>query len=167
MLTTLALAMTLSTPAHAVDPGPIRQPGRFGLGFGGGTSTAGVSMKYFTSKGTSLQGVVGAGYGWGRFDNNPGYGFGTGLGLSGDFLFEGPDLASGSVATLGWNIGPGVGLWLDDNDAAVAAAGVLGMQLGFIDVPIGLTLEYRPRVLLAPYVGFDPIGFTGHMRFYF
>lgn len=57
--------LALSGPALA-DPEPVRRQGNFALGLGGGTSTAGLSAKYFLRDSLALQGVLGAGYGTGR-----------------------------------------------------------------------------------------------------
>lgn len=160
---TAALLATTTASADAEHP---RTPGNFGLGLGAGTSTAGLSMKYFTTNGTALQGVIGAGYGHHHHDDHVDD-FHGGLGAGLDFLFEMPYLAEGEDVTLGWNIGPGVGVWLDDHYAAVAAAGVLGLELGIIPVPLDVVVEYRPRLLLVPDVGFDWFEATGHVRYYF
>lgn len=147
MTTLLPAGLLASVPALADAEDP-RTPGNFGLGLGGGTSTAGLSMKYYTTRSTSLQGVIGAGYG-------PFYDF------------EMPNLAEGRDLTLGWCLGPGVGLWLDDDFAGVAAAGVAGLELGIVPVPLDVVVEYRPRLLLTPEVGFDWCELTGHVRYYF
>ena len=162
----LVLLLPFSRPALA-DPEPVRQPGNFALGLGGGTSTAGLSMKYFTSSTLAIQGVIGAGYGTNRWDDGPGGGWEGGLGVSADLLFEMPAFYEAPEVELAWSIGPGVGLWLTDDWAAVAASGALGFEVNVSAVPIDLVVEYRPRLLVVPDVAFDFINFSGHIRYVF
>lgn len=166
-LLTMAL-LTLSTTAAVAKP--IRTPGRFGLGIGSGTIANGLSAKYFAAKDHALQfnaGTFGGGgikHRWNRFH---------GFGFSADYLFEMPTIATaGRAFDLGWNIGAGVGLGLDDNDTrddffALAASFVLGLEFNFIPVPLDIVLEFRPGLLIVPDVDFDPVDFTAHIRVYF
>lgn len=164
----LILALLLSSPdALAVHgPGPFREKGRFGLGLGAGTSTAGLSAKYFFSERLALQGVLGAGYGSG-YSSGPGGGWDEGAALGADLLFEMPALYEDEGIELAWALGPGAGIWIGDNWAALAASGALGFECNITAVPLDLVVEYRPRLLLAPEVAFDWISFTGHIRYYF
>lgn len=141
----------------------VRTAGRFGLGLGAGTSTGGVSGKYWMDETKAVQLVVGAGYGQ-RADRD---GWSSGLGLSGDFLFEGSSFAVVDDVEFGWSLGPGVGLWANDDYFALAVAGVAGIEMGVLVFPLDLVLEYRPRVLVVPDVGFDWVNFSAHVRYYF
>lgn len=149
------LGLTLSTTAAAA---PHRAGGYTGIGLGGGTSTSGISAKHFLNDRNAVQGVVGAWGGWS----------GT-LGLSGDYLYEMPPLATGEALTVAWNVGPGVGLGLIPQTDQVALAGnaVVGLELAVVPFPMDVVLEYRPTVQVIPNVAFDPIAFTGHIRFFF
>lgn len=156
---------------------PIKQAGNFGIGLGVGTTAAPISLKYFLSNTTSIQGNVG----WWR---GPLYGCGRGfrgsrdrycggyfrddaLGLSADFLFEGGPLAGNSDLTLDWEIGGGAGIGIGDRSFGLAAAFVAGLQLNIHAVPIDIVLEYRLPVYIAPYPDIVWIDFTGHIRYYF
>ncbi len=151
--------------------GSVRRAHAFGLGLGVGTSTAGVSMKYWMRETLAVQGVVGAGFrrddpepsGLVESDRGP---WQAGLGLSGDLLFERSSFAAAPDFELGWSFGPGVGLWLGD-ELAVAVAGVLGLEVGMLPVPIDLVVEYRPRVVVFPDPAFDWINASAHLRWYF
>ncbi|MCK6502554.1 hypothetical protein L6R53_04025 [Myxococcota bacterium] len=170
---TLLLLALGGAPAMADDPlfadrdppeqSSVRVAGSFGLGLGGGTSTAGLSAKYFLRETLAVQGVVGAGYG-ARDDAD---GWSTGLGLGADLLFEGLSFAELDDVELGWNVGPGLGLWAYDDRVALAAAGVVGLEACVLTFPLDVVVEYRPRMLLAPDVGFDWFSLSGHIRYYF
>lgn len=166
---TLVLAsglLVLARPAQA-DPEPVRQQGNLALGLGGGTSTAGISAKYFLRESLSLQGVLGAGYGSDRWSDGPGGGWDSGLGLGADLLFEMPAFHETPEVELAWSVGPGVGLWLTDDWAALAASGVAGFEVNVSAVPIDLVIEYRPRLLVVPDLAFDFVNFSGHIRYVF
>jgi hypothetical protein len=153
----LLCAVVAAAPATARAES-IRSGGMFGIGLGGGTSTTGVSMKYWMSNSQALQGVIGI---WGL-----GRDHGTVVALSGDYLFELPSLTRNSVIDLGWNIG--VGPFLGIGDATwLGASGVLGLEFNFVAVPIDITIEYRPGLLIIPAVDADLIAFTGHIRYFF
>ncbi len=114
-------------------------------------------MKHFLTKGTAVQGVVGAYGGW----------EGGGLGLNADYLIERPPIASGEVIDLAWNFGAGAGVGIHDNSAAVAVSGVLGLEFAFVPAPIDLVIEYRPTLGVVPGIGVDLINATGHLRWFF
>ena len=164
----LLLALTLLSPdALAVHgPGPFREPRRFGLGLGAGTSTAGLSAKYFFSERLALQGVIGAGYGAG-YSSGPGGDWDDGAALGADLLFEMPAFFQDEGIELAWALGPGAAVWIGDDWAALAVSGALGFECNITAAPIDLIVEYRPRLLLAPDVDTDFVNFTGHIRYYF
>jgi hypothetical protein len=165
----------LATPAFAASP----SKGNFGIGVGGGTGTTGISMKYYLSDASALQGVVGV-WGVGRYEHD-------GLGLSADYLFEMPAFATSEVVDVGWNVGPGLWLaansygynsyahdpywhdsdWHESDRLLVGASGVLGLEFLIQPIPLDIVLEYRPSVMVVPGLGFDLVSFDGHVRFYF
>lgn len=165
----LALVLlALPTSAWALHgPGPFREAGRFGLGFGAGTSTAGLSGKYMISPDLSVQGVVGAGYGAHSTDPGPGGSWDSSLALSADLLFEMPTFYTDEGLDLAWSIGPGVGTWLSDGYFALAASGAAGFEVNITAVPMDVVVEYRPRVLLVPDVAVDFFNLSGHIRYFF
>jgi hypothetical protein len=152
-----ASAALASTPALA--GASHRSAGHTGVGLGGGTTSGGISVKHFFSDTSAIQGVVG---GWGGWNN-------SGLGLSADYLYEMPALAEIQDLTVGWNVGPGVGLGLyaPTDEVGIAVNGVVGIEFAFGPIPLDLVLEYRPTVNVAPRVDFDFINFTGHLRWFF
>jgi len=175
-LRTLVCAITLLITTNAAWAEPIRTPGRFGLGIGAGTIANGLSAKYFVDRQNALQFNLGT-FG-GRGMDNRWHRFG-GFGFSADYLFEMPAIAkAGQAFELAWNIGAGLGVGFDDDDYdhkdkhyhdyfALAASFVLGLEFNFIPIPLDIVLEFRPGLLIVPYVDLDPVDFTGHIRIYF
>lgn len=170
----VALASTLVGGTALAEP--IRTPGRFGLGIGMGTLANGLSAKYFIDKENALQFNLGE-FGGRGFDRR--WGHWGGIGFSADYLFEMPAIArAGNAFELAWNIGAGLGIGFDNDDyehkhkhyhdyTAFAASFVLGLEFNFIPAPIDIVIEFRPGLLLVPYVDFDPIDFTAHIRVFF
>lgn len=92
-----------------------------------------------------------------------------------------PVFAETEPINFAWNIGPGLGLGIysNPNMLTVAASGVLGLELGFNPAPIDIVIEYRPTLYLGNSgyynynkhynrgLGFDPIAFSGHVRWFF
>ncbi len=152
---TFALTLTLAATQASAE---VRSSGNFGIGLGGGTGASGVSMKYFMADAHAVQGVVGV---WGL-----GRDYGTVIGLSLDYLWEGPSLARGSVIDLGWAIGLG-GFGGFGDAFWLGASGVLGLEFNFVPVPIDIVLEYRPGLLILNDLKADLINFGGHIRYYF
>lgn len=162
-LMSATLLLLLSAPALA--GAPVRSGGNFGLGLGGGYWLNGLSLKYFAGDNTSLQGVVGA-YGWGHDGNDYYYYSGSGIGLSGDFLWEMPALTDNEAFELGWSAGLGPSVGIDDDWFALGLHGTLGLEFNFNPVPIDLVLEYKPGIYVVPGVGADFWNFAGHIRIY-
>lgn len=143
--------LLLATPAQA-----DYQPGEFGIGLGSGTMTRlGLSFKYFMGD-HAIQANLGC-RGWSC----------GGIGVSADYLFELPALVEGRVMSLDWNAGVGPGLGLSSGQIDFAAAGVLGLEANFKPIPLDLVLEWRPTLLIVPDVHFEPVEFSGHVRYWF
>ncbi|NOY24346.1 MAG: hypothetical protein GXP62_00590 [Oligoflexia bacterium] len=141
----------------------LRSPDRMGIGLGIGTSTAGLSGKYFLKETMSVQAVLGAGYG--ATTNSAGWT--TGFGLGADILAELPSFAAVDDVEFGISAGPGLGLWTAGGQFNLAAAGVVGLEACLLTFPIDFVIEYRPRVMLAPTLGIDWFNLSGHIRYYF
>lgn len=148
----LLLLVLASAPAMAQSSG---RPGTFGIGLGSGTNISGLSLKQHAGP-TAIQGNIGC---YGYYDCN-------GIGLSADLLYNMPTFFQHEVLNMAWNAGFGAGVGLHSDDINVAAAFVLGLEFNLNIVPVDLVVEWRPRLNIISDVDFDPIGFTGHVRFY-
>jgi hypothetical protein len=155
----LLLVPGLAAAAPTFDAVP-RQPGKLGLGIGGGTGPSGISAKYTLDDAFSLQGVVGP---WSEYFED-----GDTLGISIDALVEMPALHEEEDFELGWALGAGPALGVGDRFWA-GIAGVVGLEFNIRVIPLEVTLEWRPHLLLASPFGteFDPVEFGGHIRWWF
>lgn len=161
MMSTLLLVPSL---AHAFSP--PRGGGTFGLGLGGGFGVAGVSGKYWFSHANAIQGMIGGYGGGGYYAPHGRYGYYGNLGLGVDYLWEMPSISDSGPLVLAWNVGAGVSTGIG-SEFFLAVSGVVGLEFNIQPVPIDIVLEYRPGIFVSPFLGFDPVDFSGHIRFYF
>lgn len=156
-------ALAAASPATAQDEitnkgaGLLAETGRFGLGLGGSTLTSGVTGKLYLSGAFAAQATVGW---WG------------GAGLSGgvDIIVERAFVKEPDFSIQGY-LGGGValGLFSVGNNATVAGvAGVGGVGLHLDAIPIELTAELRPTLVVGNSV-FSRFYFGGGgaVRYYF
>lgn len=145
------------------DAKPIHAPGRLGIGLGSGTFANGLSLKYFAAESMALQFNLGSvgGSGGDRFKDVGGFA------ASGDVLIENGPLLASSLLNLDWSYGVGAGIASRNDNVALAASGVLGLELNINVIPVDLVLEYRPSLLISPDIDLEIVDFTGHLRFYF
>ena len=155
----VASALVL-VPASAM----AEKPGKVGVGLGAGTVSNGLSGKYYMSDKIAAQLIVGTFGAGGASERYKDLG---GLGVGLDVLIENAALVKTPIFSLDWNYGVGAGLGIRNDTFGLAAAGVLGLELNFIPVPIDLVVEYRPTLAIQPDVDFEPVDFTVHLRYYF
>jgi hypothetical protein len=159
----LYVLIMISTPALGFEAVP-RQPGKVGVGIGGGTRTSGISVKHTPQKYFSIQGVVGVDPGrWGDRGGT--------LAISLDALAEMPALYESTDLEIGWAIGAGPYIGVG-NHFWLGVSGVLGIEFNIQPIPLEFTLEYRPTFeLVGPRPQgqsfFYPFGFGGHIRWWF
>ena len=155
----VGLLTLASTPALAFDAVP-RQPGKVGVGIGGGTRTSGLSIKYTPTKELSLQGVVGTD------SRRLSDGNGT-LALAMSALVEMPALHEAEDIESGWCIGAGPYLAVGD-EFWLGAHAVLGLELNLRVIPLEFTIEYRPAFqLIGGGDTLELVDFGGHLRWWF
>jgi len=162
LTTALLAALLIASPAAEAARGP---GGVTGVGLGSGTFANGLSLKHLLGDKTAVQANIGT---WGSYYRGFG-GYGGSLALSVDFLLLQPSLHESSVFSVAWNVGLGAGAGvIDDLDLfAAAGAGIVGLELNLVPVPLDLVVEYRPGVGILPGFGFELVNFTAHLRFYF
>lgn len=144
----------------------------FGVGLGSSNMASGISLKGAGGS-TAYQIVAGAWRGgWvsgGRIGTYRGYrSYYGGLGVSFDYLYEQPNIASTEPFNLGWNAGLGAGLGIAGNGLwGLGANGVVGLEFNFNPLPVDLTLEYRPGIYIYESgFGIDFVDFGAHLRFW-
>lgn len=164
----LALSVLAPSEAHA----QIAETNRFGLGLALGYPDVGLSASFFTTRGTSLQFVASFLY---RDPYLSGcdrcVAVNSGLFLRADYLFHPNTFTRGSVAALGWYIGPGLNLGIgNDKYFSFGVELPIGLSLQFQRFPMELALEFVPRFNIVDNIGarfdFGSAG-TFHIRWYF
>lgn len=155
-LAPLALMGFLALPSVAEAASPIRTQGNLGLGLGSGVYHSGLSVKYFAGATHSLQGVIGT------------HGFSGGLGVSADYLYEMPTIIGDTTGIeLGWAIGAGPSIGIDDNYLELGGHGTIGLEINIQAVPIDIVFEYKPGFVIRDGdLDADLYNFAGHIRFY-
>jgi hypothetical protein len=151
-----AISATAVASADAHAGAPHRSAGSTGIGLGAGTWGGGVSAKHFLSQSSAVQGVVGIG----DFS-------GESLQVNADYLVERPSFAGGQDIDVAWNFGAGAGLALGSSNLGLGISGIVGIEFALVPVLLDLVLEYRPTIGVLPGLGFDPVNFTGHLRWFF
>lgn len=105
-----------------------------------------VTGKYFVTDKTAIEGMVSFGS---RF------GIGALLEIHNPLDIEG----------LQWLYGGGIYLGFEDKQTFFGPTGILGLDYKFKDVPINLTLDWKPELDFTPEVNFVPDAFALSVRF--
>jgi hypothetical protein len=154
----------------------VRSAGNIGVGIGSGTYVGGFSLKYFSSESLAFQGNIGV---WNNWLGYRGYyrdplyddycyrGRCQVFGLAVDALLEQPTILDSGEISLAWNVGGGLGLGVAPRTVGFGANFVLGLEFNIDALPLDVTLEYRPGLLISPFFSFDFINFGAHIRFFF
>lgn len=155
-----AVAPSFHPPMRRFEAVP-REPGRIGIGIGGGTRTTGLSLKATVDENLSLQLVAGVDSG---ATNDRG---GT-LALSGSVLVEMPAIVEDEDYEIGWCVGAGPYIAVGDQ-FWLGAHAIAGLEINLRVIPLEFQLEYRPSLeLIGPdEVDLVLVDFGGHLRWWF
>ncbi len=131
-----------------------------GIGLRGGFSN-GLTVKHFVSANNALEGILSTR--WGGFNV-------TGLYEIHNYPFavQGLSWYYGFGAHIGFWDGNDVG-WADDDGAytVIGADGVIGLEYNFVEVPINLSLDWKPSLNLIGHSGFWGDGGALSIRYIF
>ena len=123
---------------------------RFGLGVRLSNATPtlsnAVTGKYFITDRSAVEGIVSFGE---RF------GFGGLLEIHKPFATEG----------LTWMYGAGAYIGFQNKNAYFGPTGILGLDYKFKDVPVNLSLDWKPELDIIPDINFIPDAFALSVRF--
>ncbi len=131
-----------------------------GIGLRGGLAN-GVTIKHFVSSNTAFEGIISSRW--------------RGLQLTGLYEIHGRAF---NTDRLNWYIGFGahVGFWNGDyanwgepgdSYTVVGIDGILGLEYNFIEVPINLSIDWKPAFNLIGYTGFWADGGALSIRYIF
>lgn len=131
-----------------------------GIGLRGGLYN-GVTIKHFLGSKTAVEGLIATR--WGSIDLTA--------------LYELHRYNAFDVDRLNWYYGIGghVGLWNGDNIpgsplgsyVAVGVDGILGIEYNFSEIPINVSLDWKPRFTILGYSKFAPDGAAISLRYIF
>lgn len=109
-----------------------------------------VSGKYFVTNATAIEGLIS---------------FGSRFGLGGLLEIHRPL----NVTGLRWFYGAGgyVGFESDPSQTYLGPAGIIGLDYKFTNVPINLSIDWKPELDIIPDINFVPDAFALSVRFTF
>ena len=111
--------------------------------------TAGFTLKHFINENTALEAIIGV--------NN-------GLGICG--LYE-KHFDIEAVKNLQWLAGFGGYVASTGSNTAIGGAGIIGLDYKFEEIPLNVTLDWKPELNIISKVGFEASGIGLSARFTF
>lgn len=109
---------------------------------------SGITYKHFFNK-AAVEGILS---------------FGDGVAICGLYEIHKPINA---VENLQWLVGFGGYLGINNSTNNVGAAGIIGLDYKFTNVPLNLTLDWKPELNIVSKVGFEASGIGFSARFTF
>ena len=107
-----------------------------------------ITMKYNMNQKHSLEGIVS---------------FGSRFGLGG--LFEVNNMTT--VQGLNWFYGGGAYVGFENGDTYLGPTGIIGLDYKFPNIPLNLSLDWKPELDFIPAINFVPDAFGFSARFTF
>jgi len=105
-----------------------------------------VTGKYFITERSAIEGLIS---------------FGTRFGIGGLLEIYKPF----SVQGLNWFYGVGAYVGFQDGDTYLGPTGILGMDYKFTNVPINISVDWKPELDIIPAINFVPDAFALSVRF--
>jgi len=155
LLTLLFIGTCFFSSLYAQDAPPATQTGSqdYKLGLGLRLSSASptlsnsVSVKYMMPSGHALEGLIS---------------FGDRFGLGGLYEVHRPLNATGGLK---WFYGAGAYVGFQSGDTYLGPTGVVGLDYKFPNVPLNLSLDWKPELDIIPKINFVPDAFALSARF--
>jgi hypothetical protein len=119
------------------------------LGPNSAAITSGFTGKYFLNEKTAVEGILG---------------INDGVGICGLYEIHFP---IESVKNLQWFAGPGAYVAFRNSTTGVGAAGIIGLDYKFDELPLNLTIDWKPELNLISQVGFESSGIGISVRYVF
>jgi hypothetical protein len=107
-----------------------------------------ITMKYHMTQQHALEGIVS---------------FGSRFGLGALYEIYKPTTVSG----LNWFYGGGVYVGFESGDTYLGPTGIIGLDYKFPDLPLNLSLDWKPELDFIPAINFVPDAFGFSARFTF
>ena len=119
------------------------------LGPNSAAITSGFTVKHFLNEKTAVEGILG---------------INDGVGICGLYEIHFPIEA---VHNLQWFAGPGAYIAFRNSTTSFGAAGVVGMDYKFDEIPLNLTIDWKPELNLISKVAFESSGLGISVRYTF
>ena len=107
-----------------------------------------VTIKYFMTEQHALEGLIS---------------FGSRFGIGGLYEVHKPTTATG----LNWFFGGGAYIGFQDSKTYLGPTGIIGLEYKFTNIPLNLSLDWKPELDIIPDINFVPDAFAISARFTF
>ena len=107
-----------------------------------------ITIKYFMTQGHALEGLIS---------------FGSRFGIGGLYEVHKPTTATG----LNWFFGGGAYIGFQDSNTYLGPTGIIGLDYKFPNIPLNLSLDWKPELDIIPDINFVPDAFAISARFTF
>ena len=155
LFTIFSVGCIAGASAQADDAGVQRTdvPGpnyRLGLGVRLSNSTPtlnnSITGKYFVTDRSAVEGIIS---------------FGSRFGIGGLLEIHRPT----NIEGLKWFYGAGAYVGFENSDTYLGPTGILGIDYKFTNVPVNLSLDWKPELDIIPDINFVPDAFALSVRF--
>jgi hypothetical protein len=119
------------------------------LGPNSAAITSGFTVKHFLNEKTAVEGILG---------------INDGVGICGLYELHFP---IESVTNLQWFAGPGAYIAFRNSTTSFGAAGIIGLDYKFEELPLNLTIDWKPELNIISQVAFESSGIGISVRYTF
>jgi hypothetical protein len=119
------------------------------LGPNSAAVTSGFTIKHFLNEKTAVEGILG---------------INDGVGICGLYELHFPIEA---VTNLQWFAGPGAYIAFRHSTTSFGAAGIVGLDYKFEELPLNLTIDWKPELNIISQVAFESSGLGISVRYTF
>ncbi len=148
-LLTLVIALVFSTIAFGQNESFYKNALGVRLGSSVPTVKSGITYKHFLANNNALEGILS---------------FGDGTSICALYEIHKPINA---VENLQWFIGAGGYVGFNNSSSNLGAAGIVGLDYKFANVPLNISLDWKPELNIISKVGFEASGVGFSARFTF
>jgi hypothetical protein len=113
------------------------------------TVKSGITYKHVLANNNAIEGILS---------------FGDGVGICALYEIHKP---INSVENLQWFIGGGGYVGFNNSNSNIGAAGIVGLDYKFANIPLNLSLDWKPELNIISKVGFEASGVGFSARFTF
>jgi hypothetical protein len=143
------ISLCYSTVAAAQESSTYKNAVGVRLGNSVPTVKSGITYKHFLANNNAIEGILS---------------FGDGTAICGLYEIHKP---INSVENLQWFIGGGGYVGFNNSNNTIGAAGIVGLDYKFANIPLNISLDWKPELNIVSKVGFEASGVGFSARFTF